>query len=90
MSRNIAVAKQMFKKPELFYVFVLQYADGTMRQQLLGITESHYKRLSLAQKWYSDLQDNLRDVDRLVGTEAADDAKNVALRIYEGMSKHGK
>jgi len=90
VSRNIAAAKNYFQSPALFYVFVLQYTDGTVRQRLLGITERHYQSLQLAQVWNNNISQELTAVERIVGTDSATDAREVLLRLYEGMTKNGK
>lgn len=90
MSRNIAVAKQMFQTPALFYVFVLQYTGGSARERLLGITEQHYKSLKISQNWLDNINRELLQVERIVGSEAAEDAREVLLCMYKEMTKRGQ
>lgn len=51
------------------YIFYLTKLDGKQRNDLLGITDSHYINKTLAKQWY----DSILDYIKLVGNKEAED-----------------
>jgi len=82
--------KSYFMSTGLFYVFVLQYTDASVRQKLLGISDGHYRSRKVATEWLSNINYELQMVGSLIDKETEADVREVLRRMYEGMIKNGK
>lgn len=90
MSRKADAPRSYFVSNGLFYVFVLQYTDASVRQRLLGISDRHYRSRKMADEWLSNINYELQMAASLIDKETEADVRQVLRRIYEGMIKHGK
>lgn len=85
MAFNAEDAKDLFINEGCMIVFGLIYADGELRQEMLGITKRHYRSLDLADSWKAAMLSYLRDATRLIGPEASAKAQEEIKRLHARM-----
>lgn len=86
---QLKAASSYFEIPEMLKAFALGCLDGTQRQEVLGITQRHYKDQGLASVWYREVRADLARCRCRLPKAEYNRITNLAGKMFTEMTKQG-
>lgn len=83
-------AENLFKHGSCLTVFALLYMDGTQQQEVLQITQRHYRNVNTAENWYRTKQRDITLAEQYLTTSMSNQARNILGQLRINMLKHGR
>lgn len=86
---QLKAAESYFEIPEMLKAFALGCLEGTQQQEILGITQRHYKDQALASSWYRAIRADVARCRSRIPKKEYSRINNIVGQIFTAMTKHG-
>lgn len=87
---QLKAAESYFEIPEMLKAFALGCLDGSQRQEILGITQRHYKDVTLAASWYRAIRADIAQCRCRLPKKEYSRLNDLAGKMFTDMTKHAK